>query len=92
MRELALSNIIQNYGDLPKRRLATTMGLEYKTPWKTIKPKFQNWVQLVIAEIGPRVWTAVRLHPFADSSTEFEFVLLCSRCRLSVLYLIYKQG
>ncbi|APD47945.1 mechanosensitive ion channel family protein [Synechococcus sp. CS-602] len=87
--EELLSNIIQNYGDLPKRRIATTIGVEYKTPLKTIK-QIPELVAAVIRRNRPAEFDRCHFTRFADSSLEFEFVYFVPDADI-VLYLDLQQ-
>jgi small-conductance mechanosensitive channel len=71
--EELLNKTIRNYGDLPRRRVANTIGVTYQTPPETVRE-----IPAIVAE-------AIRAHPpaefdrchftrFADSALEFEFV------------------
>ncbi|MCT0249104.1 mechanosensitive ion channel family protein [Synechococcus sp. CS-205] len=68
-----LSKVIQNYGDLPKRRVATTIGVLYQTPLETVKA-IPGLVEAVIRSNPPAEFDRCHFTRFADSALEFEFV------------------
>jgi small-conductance mechanosensitive channel len=68
-----LSKIIQNFGDLPRRRVITTIGVVYQTPLATVKA-IPGLVERVIRSNPPAEFDRCHFTRFADSALEFEFV------------------
>jgi len=68
-----LSKVIQNYGDLPKRRVATTIGVVYQTSVDTVKA-IPGLVEAAIRSNPPGEFDRCHFTRFADSALEFEFV------------------
>ncbi len=68
-----LGKAIQNYGDLPKQRVATTIGVVYQTSLETIKA-IPALVEAAIRSKYPAEFDRCHFTGFADSTLEFEFV------------------
>jgi MscS family membrane protein len=68
-----LGKVIQNYGDLPKRRVATTIGVVYQTSVETVKA-IPALVEAAIRSKRPAEFDRCHFTRFADSALEFEFV------------------
>jgi small-conductance mechanosensitive channel len=68
-----LGKAIQNYGDVPKQRVATTIGVVYQTSLETIKA-IPALVEAAIRSKPPAEFDRRHFTRFADSALEFEFV------------------
>jgi small-conductance mechanosensitive channel len=68
-----LSKTIRNFGDLPRRRVATTIGVVYQTPADTVT-RIPRLVEEVIRANPPAEFDRCHFTRFADSALEFEFV------------------
>ncbi|MFQ6538848.1 MULTISPECIES: mechanosensitive ion channel family protein [Aphanothece] len=84
-----LGKTIQNYGDLPKRRISTTLGLVYQTPVATLK-SIPALIESVIQEHHPAEFDRCHFTRFAGSCLEFEFVYFVPNADI-VLYLDLQQ-
>jgi MscS family membrane protein len=73
--EELLTKTIQNFGDLPKRRIATIIGVLYQTPVQTVKA-IPGLIESVIRQHPPAEFDRCHFTRFADSALEFEFVYL----------------
>ena len=73
--EELLTKTIRNFGDLPKRRIATTIGLRYQTPVQTVRA-IPNLIESVIRQHPPAQFDRCHFTRFANSALEFEFVYL----------------
>ncbi|MCX5932458.1 MAG: mechanosensitive ion channel [Cyanobacteria bacterium] len=68
-----LGKVIQNYGDLPRRRVATTIGVVYQTSLETVRA-IPNLVEASIRSNPPAEFDRCHFTRFADNALEFEFV------------------
>ncbi len=71
--EELLVQTIRNFGDLPRRRVAHTIGVVYQTPVEKVAA-IPELVARVIAEHPPAEFDRCHFTGFADSALEFEFV------------------
>jgi MscS family membrane protein len=84
-----LSKTIQNFGDLPKRRIATTIGVVYQTSLDTMQA-IPGLIRSVVEEHKPAEFDRCHFTRFAGSSLDFEFVYFVPDSNI-VLYLDLQQ-
>ncbi len=68
-----LNKTIQNFGDLPKRRVSHVIGLVYQTPVEMVR-LIPSFIEQVIRSNPPAEFDRCHLNRFGDSALEFEFV------------------